>query len=323
MTNDDMLAQLRTADPAAGLELSRLDPSAVGALCEGITMTDRGTTTSARRRIGRRGALIAGLSLVLAGGGAAYAGHQQWFGGGGDGPNCQSVWNETAAGVPMVSGPDLTGDPIADCDVYREQAGLPPIGDPVAFRFGGMVYVTPRDQVPEEATLLGELAPTAAAERELRASTWDWVDGGSSHCFTTPEAQAFARSELDRLDLTGWTVVTDDVPEAGMVAPGMVCALVMTDPATHTITVLPDRSEDYETAAGPVSSRVRDALRTGIAQTCLSLADAVAVADAALGSEHHWPTTAITDESASCSRVDLEIGGSIQVTLYGPTTARP
>lgn len=323
MSHDDVLGQLRSADPVAGLDLSHLDPCALSALRQGITMTDRDTTGRQRRRIGARGTLIAGLSVALVGGGAAYAEHQQWFGGIGDGLNCQSVWNETAAGVPMVGGPHLTGDALLDCDTYRERAQLPPIGDPVAFDYGGLVYVTPRDQVPEGAEVLGELSATAGAERELRASTRDLVDGGSSHCLTAAEAEAFARAELDRLGLTGWTIATDDVPAPEMVPPGMVCAAIETDAVRRTIDVLPNRTDDWEAAAGPVTSGIRTALRTGILQTCVNVVDALAVAEAALGTQHHWPTTGITDEDASCARVDMEVGGSIQVTIHGPTTARP
>ncbi|KQY42850.1 hypothetical protein [Cellulomonas sp. Root137] len=324
MTHDDVIAQLRSADPVAGLDLSHLDPGAVRALRQGITMTERdSSSTSRRRRIGRRSTLIAGLSIALVGGGSAYAVHQQWFGGTGDGPNCQSVWNETAAGVAMVSGPNLTGDPVADCDTYRAQAGLPPLSDPVAFEYGDAVFVTPRGQVPEGAELLA-VSPTAGAERELRASMRDWVDGGSSHCFSTSEAEEFARAELDRLDLTGWTIVTDDVPDADLLPPGMECAaLDMLDPASHTIDVLPLRSEDWERTAGPTTSGIRTALRVGIAHTCVSLGDAQKVAEAALGTEHHWPTTGVPDEEVDCARVDMEVGGSMQITIYGPATARP
>ena len=129
MRNDDVIAQLRAVDPATRTDLSRIDPGALSALREGITMSAP-EATKRKRQLGRRGLFVAGVSVVLVGGGAAYAAHVEFFGGDGDGVNCQHVWNETAAGVPMVSGPELTGDPIADCDTYEAQAGQPSIADP-------------------------------------------------------------------------------------------------------------------------------------------------------------------------------------------------
>jgi hypothetical protein len=56
----------------------------------------------------------------------------------------------------------------------------------------------------------------------------------------------------------------------------------------------------------------------------VSVDEARAVADEMLAAEeHHWPTSTVVDESADCARVDLAIGGSIQVTVYGPTAVSP
>ena len=124
MRNGDVIAQLRAVDPAAPMDLSRIDPGALRALREGITMSAP-EATRRKRRLGRRGLFVAGVSVVLVGGGTAYAAYVEFFGGLADGVNCQHVWNETAAGVPQVTGPELTGDPIADCETYEAQAGLP------------------------------------------------------------------------------------------------------------------------------------------------------------------------------------------------------
>lgn len=68
---------------------------------------------------------------------------------------------------------------------------------------------------------------------------------------------------------------------------------------------------------GPTAA-VRDGLREGIATQCLDLDSAAAVAQDVLGQDHHWPLAAIEDPSASCTRVDMEVGGSVLVTLRGP-----
>jgi hypothetical protein len=323
MTHDDVLDALRSVDPVDGVDLRRVDRRALDALRVGITMTDRGAAGPARRRRwSRRGVTAGALAAVLVGGGAAYAGvQQQWFGGFADGVNCWALWNEPATGAPMIGGADLTGDPVADCETYRAEAELPPLSDPVAFEYEGMVYVMPRSQVPEGATLRGPATARDAAARELEASLRDWVDGGMSWCADPGSAEAFARSELERLGLDDWQVQVDPTPDPPH--PGSPCADMTTGLTPRTVTILPDRASDIAEESGPSLSALRDALRAGIADTCVSVGDAETVVEQALDGEQHFPTTVVlVDESADCARVDLEVGGSIQVTVHGPTQAR-
>jgi len=310
MSNDDVIAQLRAVDPAAPMDLSCVDPGALRALREGITMTAPETTTKRARRMGRRGLFVAGISVVLVGGGVAYAAHQQFLGGDIHGWNCQVAPDEAP-----VSAVDLTGDPIADCATFVAQAGLPPVADPVAFTFQDATWVAPADLVPEGAVVVTP-SVTAGPVRELEASLRDRVDGGAAHCPDQVTLVALASSELARLSLTDWTVAEDprvwDLP----------CSAASVDAATKTVTVAAFAVEDVESDPGPATP-IRDALRTGITDTCVNISDARSVADRALGEEFHWPTTAVVDESVPCARVDLEVGGSAQVTVYGPTVAHP
>jgi len=317
MSNDDVIAQLRAVDPAMRTDLSRIDPGALSALREGITMNATPSTTKARR-LGRRGLFVAGVSVVLLGGGAAYAAHVEFFGGLADGVNCQHVWNETAAGAPEVTGPELTGDPIADCGTYDAQAGQPPVPDPVAFTYQGMLFVTPADQVPEGA-VLRPASPTAAAARELNMSMADLVDGGGAQCFDQAGATAFATSELTRLGLTGWTVASDGGTN------GSPCTGLWVEPDAQRVSVLPHRypEPDVQVEPGGEVAGIRDALRAGITDACVNATDARAIADAALAELDYepWPTTTVIDESVPCARVDMQVGGSIQVVVYGPSGA--
>lgn len=343
----DPMARLRSVDPARRVDLSHLDPGALRAVREGITMTVRepetadGASEARTRRglgrlgLGRRGTIAVGLSVVLAGGSLGFAAYHQLFRGGlADGINCLSSWEGQSV---STDGPPLTGDPIADCATYMAGSGVAPLVDPVAFTYQGMLYVTPRDQVPEGAELL-PVDPQAAHARELEASLHDMVDGGRSACLGGAEAEAVARAELSRLGLDGWTVHVDDtVLEPQNIRP---CADLWTDTAAKRVDVLPQRADDP--GSNPLLTELVADLRTGIANQCLSLDAARAVADDALvkadallvaanpghdvtvaGGAAHWPTTSVLDESASCARVDLEVGGSIQVTVYGPTTAHP
>lgn len=343
----DPMDRLRSVDPARRVDLSRVDPGALRAVREGITMTVRepetadGASEARTRRglgrlgLGRRGTIAVGLSVVLAGGSLGFAAYHQLFRGGlADGINCLSSWEGQSV---STDGPPLTGDPIADCATYMAGSGVAPLVDPVAFTYQGMLYVTPRDQVPEGAELL-PVDPQAAHARELEASLHDMVDGGRSACLSTEDAEAMAAGEISRLGLTGWAVDVDDtVVEAQYARP---CADVSADTRSKTVRVLPHRND--VPGDNPLLTGLVTDLRTGVAGQCLSLADARAAADAALvtadaviaaanpgqdvtvsGGTAHWPTTSVLDESASCARVDLEVGGSVQVTVYGPTTAHP
>ncbi|VTR76131.1 hypothetical protein [Cellulomonas hominis] len=329
-TTGDALAALRAADPALRVDLARVGPEALGALRDAVPAAAAGTapTRGPRRRWARRTVVAGGVVAALVGGGAAYAGYQSWYAGdgGAEGVTCTLAYGELGTVGPESSGgPVLTGDPVADCAHYQELVGLPPIPDPVAFRDAWHpVVVAPADQVPPDATLLPGSTPQDRAVRELEATFHDYVDGVSSTCATPDEAIAAAQAELDRLGLSTWRVELRAAPEP----PGGACASVGPDPDAHVLVVHPLGVDTLETLVSrgdmvPWVRDLRDALRAGVAEQCLGLADAEAVVDRALGSEHHWPTTVVEDPEATCTRVDLEVGGSVQVTLRGPEAAAP
>lgn len=200
----DLMQRLRAADPAA-----RLAPVADDAMREAI-MTTHVTTDqeaqAARGRRVRRGLISGGLATVLVGGGVAYAAVvNDWHRGTGpmDGLTCLTQWG--APEEERSGGSVLTGDVVADCQQYQALTGLPVIEDPVAFRFEGVLYVTPRGEVPDGARL-EPVDPQALALHELETSLGDWVDGLGAQCLDEAGAVAAARAELDRLGLGDWTV---------------------------------------------------------------------------------------------------------------------
>lgn len=321
---DDLLTSLKAADPAARADLSRIDDGAFAPLREGIPMTPRPTPITRPKRRGRK--VLVGTAAAVLLGGTATAAYQQLYGGGAtDGLTCMTTWVDplTSGADESTGGPALTSDPVADCQLYQRESGRPQIADAVAFTRGGQVFVAPRDEVPTGGVLLAPAPANAAAAMELQASLGDWVDGGESGCYTRASGPAYIRSELARLGLTGWTVTT--MPDNRPYEDGP-CGFFSVDPATSTAMFHPDRQEDRErvrpTGVDPAVYSVRDALRSGITTTCVSVGAAEQVVKVALGNQHHWPTTAITDESADCARVDMVVGGSIQITVYGPGTAR-
>ena len=103
-------------------------------------------------------------------------------------------------------------------------------------------------------------------------------------------------------------------------------ASVSLDPdGLRRVVVANDRDDpEARRRSGDIAGSVftlRDALRNGIADKCVNLTDAAALATRSLGHEPHWPLTTIEDPTASCTRVDMVVGGSVQVTLRGPATA--
>ena len=280
-------------------------------------MTEQTVSGPARqgaRRLGRRGALAAGLSVALVGGGVAFAATQLWS----DeetsatanmGIECTTVFGETQGAVA----PTLTGDPVADCARVRAEAGLDPIADPVAFIVDGAMYVTPEDQVPEGADLLEIDLAAAAAIRELQASLRDVVDGGAAQCLTPSDAVPFVEGELARLGITGWSV---RVADRGDEADALPCALVEIDADPRTVAIYPGMEPPTEEW---MPAEILEPLR-GIGAQCLTVDEAYAVGEAALGAQEHFPTTRVVDEGVACARVDLEVGGSYLLTVYGPTS---
>lgn len=322
----DAIAELRAHDPAGRVRLDAVDPGALRALREGITMTDRRTDPVAERRTGapgrrprrtsRRGVAALGLGVALVGTGVAYAASQLWTDAETTATNpmvidCQEVFGQADG---AVAGRTLTGDPVADCATARADADLAPLVDPVAFLVDGALFVTPRDQVPDGADVLDVDVAEAARIRELQASLGDPVDGGWARCLPAGDAVAWATAELDRLGLAAWSVeVVHGSDDEGR----FPCSMLMAGDEPQTVQVYPGQQPRYDDA-GPDPDL--EALR-GIGAACLTVDEALAVAEATLADEEGATTVRVLDASASCARVDLEGGGSTVVTVYGPTTA--
>lgn len=334
LRGDDLMTALRAARPVDDATIAAVtDRHALSALREGITMTDRTTSERATaprrgRRLGRRGVAAGALGVALIGGGAAYAAYQQWYvGGGGDGLTCMTRWkdpNGTTDRLDSTGGPPLTGDPVADCQRYQHLSGRPQIADPVAFTRNGYVYVVPRAEVPADGVPVARTESDTAKVMRLDAALEDWVDGGNSRCFTKDTAVPYMRSQIARIGLDGWT--TKVMPDNRPYEDGP-CGFFDTDPATRSALFFPDRFTDpnvrrsEQAIAGSVYD-VRDALRAGITSRCVSAKQAEAVVQRALGSEHHWPTTVVPTKD-SCATVDMVVGGSTQIWIYGPEVAKP
>ncbi|MFI2362771.1 hypothetical protein [Promicromonospora sp. NPDC019610] len=329
----DAMKQLKAADPVGRADLDAVEPVALATLREEIIMTGTqldaaeaertaaaaGPSRASTRKLGRRGAVVVGLAAVLAGGGVAYAAIQAFVAQDTAGLTCMATWNDSALEGQGVDagGPWLTGDAVADCTTMLAEAGLPPVADPVVFEHDGWVYVTPADQAPDWAEPIdtGSGPAADAAVIELRQSLGDRVDGGSGACRTIDEAVVWAQSELDRLGLEGWTIETEDAND-----PTRACSTVSAE-ETGKVLVWADADPD-DVYGVPELDPMVSALREVAASECPTIEQLSSVVDEELASlGHHWPTTTVEDDAARCARVDMVVGGSVQVTVYGPPTA--
>lgn len=124
----------------------------------------------------------------------------------------------------------------------------------------------------------------------------------------------WARSELGRLGLTDWTVKRVGSPSADQPCSSLSAHEV------GTVKIGPSVEPDA-LYSSPEVAPVVDELRREIGGRCLPVEQARSVVDEALASlDHHWPSTTVVDASAECARADLTVGGSLQVTVYGPTS---
>lgn len=325
----DVMKQLRAADPARRAGLESVPAATFAALREEIAMTGTQLDTAAaervaavvpgarRRALGRRGVVAVSLAGVLVGGGAAYAGVQYFAATSTEGVHCMTTWDDSALeGLKLdAGGPWLTGDAIADCTAYLAQEGLGPVEDPVVFEHDGHVFVTPADQAPEWAELIDSQAGPEADPRmlELRLSAADRIDGGRSTCRTVAEGVAWAEAEVARLGLDlpveRGRGNTDEEPCSWVTAEGEGAVVVAASKAPDALLYTPE--------IDPVVG----AVRRGLSEQCLTAEQAADLVTEAYGTMEHWPTTTVVDEDLECATADLAVGGSIQVTVYGPTTA--
>ncbi|MGF0118678.1 hypothetical protein ACQFYA_20495 [Promicromonospora sp. Marseille-Q5078] len=318
----DPMTRLRATNPVRQSELPPISTGAWSAMQDSIAATPRALgevqrQTGRKKRLGKRGILSIGLAVLLIGGGVGYAGIEGWFGGTPQGPNCLADWSDQDA---AVVGSWLTGDAIADCDTLMRDAGLAPIQDPVAFTLQDYTYVTPAGQVPGGANVLASGVAVTPQALEMRQSALDFVDGGNAACRTVPEQVEWARTELERLGLQGWSVVRVDHQD-----PDAPCSWVdAQEPGVVTVGSGGQPLDTFVDGEWPLA----DQLRTKIADRCLTVGEAKHLAEelymtySSVGADDTLTATAITDDTTDCARVDAAIGGSVQITVYGPGAER-
>lgn len=217
--------------------------------------------------------------------------------------------------------PSTSGDPAYDCaqDWQNEYGTTPPPLQAYDNGLGG-VTVIPRSEKPQAGWT--PIKSQDVALIELQESLDDVIGGLNASCLDGASATRLADAKLAQFGFASWTVTVRD-PQAAA-APGDCVSAEVLDPASKTVTLIPMGS----TSAGGVAKELATKLQP-LTQSCLSLSGAVAAVRAAgdsLGLSPAPPATvdsydleSVPDSSLHCASIVETVGGTIFVTVRGPT----
>lgn len=237
--------------------------------------------------------------------------------------------------------PSTSGNPAHDCavDYRRESGNAPP--QLAAYDNGlGGVTVIPRSTTPQagwKRLVSGQDVDLI----QLQDSLDDYINGLNSSCLGSGAATRLVQSRLTQFGFTGWTVALRGPappstnlptpkakPGAPKAAPGESTTGTRTcvagdivDPTTQSVTLIPTavatgRATTFETLAGKLRP---------LTKSCMSLPAAVASVRAAatgLGlseSARTYELNAVTDNSLHCASIYETVGGTIFLTVRGPS----
>ena len=334
MSGHRPIDSLRRLSPISDLEAAAVFDAGREDLLDGVTLQPFGRLRIRPAARGRR-PLVLALVVVVAAALAAAA----WavFG---------SVAQETTSVECVIHGvdtilPSTSGDPAHDCAVeWRRELGTaaPPLR---AYDNGdGGVTVLLRSETPP-AGYKRLVSGQDVDLIQLQDSLDDYINGLNSSCLGSRAATNLAESKLAQFGFTGWTValrsagssptslptpkVTPGGPQAAPSASksdARTCvAGDIVDPATASVTLIPT---SVATGLPETFEKLAAKLRP-IAQRCETLPAAVASVRAAasgLGlseSTRGYDLNAVTDNSLRCASIYETVGGTIFLTVRGPS----
>ena len=223
--------------------------------------------------------------------------------------------------------PARTGDPIADCAAELASLDISH-GELQAFtdQFGGVSVYEAELDVPKGAQPLNDDFRQDVAIIELEASLNDIVTGLDADCYSTDEARPIVEREIASVGLD-WGIEVGLENGAPRIADGSsTCAKALVKPETESVMLISLRGPVSTDASGeePPQTAVSQELKQHLDAECLALDDAVAFAEelftraAAEDSRNTATVSGTVDNSVSCSRVDVTVGGSVFVDVRGP-----
>jgi len=210
--------------------------------------------------------------------------------------------------------PSVSGDPAHDCAVgWKRDHGVEP--PPLAAYDNGLggVTVLPRGQKPPAGFTPLPSGSQDVGLIQLQDSLDDYVGGLKSSCLDRDAAMKLTRAKLARFGFAGWTVSTRD-------GAGTCFESDVVDPGARTVTLIP--------STGPIepatAHRLAAALRP-LTLGCESLGTAVtkvrsAAAELGLSEPARtYELDAVTDDSLRCASIYETVGGTIFLTVRGPS----
>jgi hypothetical protein len=221
------------------------------------------------------------------------------------------------AGVSTVI-PSATGNPVADCAAQWQRDTGTAAPRLVAYdNGGGGITVLPaHETAPSGWTRLPSGANQNLAMVEMQQWLDDHVSGLNSGCYDNATAVAMTEKALTRFGMETWTVqptpADDDSP---CVDTGIL------DGTTFTVALRAlGGAYDPQMPFEMLAERLRS-----ISQTCESIDIAArqvrsAAADLGLSEDaHEYELTEVRDDSARCTTIYEDVGGTIFLILRGPS----
>lgn len=211
----------------------------------------------------------------------------------------------------------VTGDPVADCAaIWEHSTGQPPPALTAYENATGGIAVLPADaDVPTG----WEPLPTGTAQDprviELRDALDDRIAGLPSACMNAGAGRQLAERELERLGLSGWSVVT----ERGEANGSDSCTYFRLDP-DHPRVLLYPREGLVAPGDSPPAVYAHE-LGSAVSGGCLDLGEAAELARRVAGEvgiQEGLVVNEIADATATCTRVHVTVAGRVEVHLRGP-----
>lgn len=309
MSGRSSIESLRRLSAASDAEAAAIfDVAGCEALLDSVTRLPHGRPRRAPRTTSRRRLVLAVAAVAL----VAIATAATWVALRGAPARDTTSVECVIQGVDTVI-PASSGDPVHDCTVeWKRELGnaAPPL---VAYdnTIGG-VTVLPRGQ--KAPANWRTLESQNVALIELQNALDDYIAGLNSGCFDAKAATSLADTDLARFGFRRWTINIRSGAGA-CVGSGFV------DPASRTVTLTPMSDPTLpHWKPGELAARLRP-----LAKECESLPAAVASARAVardLGlseSARGYDLNAVKDNSLRCATIYETVGGTIFLTVRGPS----
>jgi hypothetical protein len=209
----------------------------------------------------------------------------------------------------------VSGDPVADCaDAMRGQGLEPPTMTAYVTENGGVVVVAEGETVAPGLKPAGDDFQQDIGVIELEAALSDVTTGLDGGCYTNDEAVTIVERELAHYGYD-WTVETRDDPD-GLTS----CAWFYLEPERQAATVV--GIDDVHRTGDEPWAIFGAQLHGALDATCLSLEEAADAVDGVAADVGIDPTglrvTTTNDDTVSCTRATVTVGGVIFVDLRGP-----